>query len=307
MLMLVDMGSLVAFAELVTSRTGIKTHVIEMVSTPMVIEAVRKSLLPEMTLDTLAKDIQQISPYIGRNVSKNTRSRVFREKPKTILTTCLTGEGTALKISQLLKKSLRVIDEYGIAVKPINISKRFDSSGIDAADVLAVVGTVDLALQGVPFISIDEIILGEGFRRIENIISNSTDTSCSRISSDYNVIIRILEDTLGFINPYKAYEVISDSFELLSETYSFEDNKELKIKYIFHFSSMIERLIRKEPLSYKNIKSTITKNNDLYRDVRDSSAIIEECFGIEIPDTEIGYIIDMLDTHRYTKTIPNSN
>jgi transcriptional regulatory protein LevR len=306
-LMLVDMGSLAAFAELVTNRTNIKTCAIEMVSTPMVIEAVRKSLLPEMTLETLVKDIQQISPYIGRNVTKNIRSKAYSEKPKTIITTCLTGEGTAVKISQLLKKSLKVIDEYNIAVKPMNIDKRLDRSDIDVSNVLAVVGTVDLEIPGVPYISIDEIITGDGFRKIENVISNSTDAMDTGIGSDCSVIIKILEDTLSFINPYKAYDTIMASFNQLSKVYYFKDSRELKIKYIFHCSSMLERLIRKEPLSYKNIKQRLCESEELYKDVKNSITLLEESFGIEAPDTEIGYIIDLLDTHRYTEAIPSAN
>ena len=58
-LLLVDMGSLVAFAEIITKETNIKTLSVEMVSTPMVIEAVRKCFLPEMTLEDLVEDLQE--------------------------------------------------------------------------------------------------------------------------------------------------------------------------------------------------------------------------------------------------------
>jgi transcriptional regulatory protein LevR len=68
-LILSDMGSLNTFGEIISKKTGIKTATIKMVTTPMVIEATRKSLLPNVTLDLLAKDIKEESGYIGNSVS----------------------------------------------------------------------------------------------------------------------------------------------------------------------------------------------------------------------------------------------
>lgn len=67
-LLLVDMGSLATFSEIITKQTGIPTRTIRMVSTPMVIEAARKAMLPNMTLKELEESVIQISPFIGGRV-----------------------------------------------------------------------------------------------------------------------------------------------------------------------------------------------------------------------------------------------
>lgn len=59
---------------------------------------------------------------------------------------------------------------------------------------------------------------------------------------------------------------------------------------------MIERLIQHEILPYKNIDKIIQSKVELYNKIKLSLIIIEENFGIEIPDTEIGYIIELVDT-----------
>ncbi|SEO78289.1 sigma-54-dependent transcriptional regulator [Propionispora vibrioides] len=60
-LLLVDMGSLLSFAQMITEETGIKTSTIDMVSTPIVIEATRKSLfLADLDIEDLTADIQKI-------------------------------------------------------------------------------------------------------------------------------------------------------------------------------------------------------------------------------------------------------
>lgn len=67
-LFLVDMGSLTTFPEIITKRTGIATRMIRMVSTPMVIEAARKAMMPNMTLDKIEESVTTMSTFIGERV-----------------------------------------------------------------------------------------------------------------------------------------------------------------------------------------------------------------------------------------------
>lgn len=70
-LMLVDMGSLTDFSDMVTEKTGILTHYIDMVSTPIVIEATRKSLLPDANLEMLYEDVISMSQYVGKKYTNS--------------------------------------------------------------------------------------------------------------------------------------------------------------------------------------------------------------------------------------------
>ncbi|WP_434629404.1 sigma 54-interacting transcriptional regulator [Thermoanaerobacterium thermosaccharolyticum] len=64
-LMLVDMGLLRTFSDIITDKTGIKTRTIEMVSTPIVLEAARKALTPDMDLDKLVNEIISLHPLMN--------------------------------------------------------------------------------------------------------------------------------------------------------------------------------------------------------------------------------------------------
>ena len=92
----------------------------------------------------------------------------------TILVTCFTGQGTALKLSEIIRDmipaeqqsrfKIRCMDFEGMdAVKEAEGQE--DLSGADA-----VVGTVDLKLPNVPFISVDEFVVGV-HRRFSSYIS----------------------------------------------------------------------------------------------------------------------------------------
>ena len=91
-LLLVDMGSLTAFSEIIYKKTNIITSSIENISTPVVIEAVRKSLLPEMTLPILVEELKTATPYIGRLVGGGVKNKAEIAEPKLILTTCISGK-----------------------------------------------------------------------------------------------------------------------------------------------------------------------------------------------------------------------
>lgn len=293
-LMLVDMGSLIAFGDIISKKTGISVKTVEMVSTPIAIEALRKSFLPEMSLEELTKDIQRISPYVGREVVSKLTNYSSEVTPKVILTNCLTGKGSAVKISQYLKSSLPILNDYKISIKPVSIDNYHQE--INLEKILAVVGAVDLNISNVPYIPIDEVIVGNGLKKLENIIGGTSD----HINVNYkepNVIINVLEDSLTFLNPKKAYNTVSQAYNGIQEKVEFNNSKRKEIAFIIHNCCMIERLIKKDSLSYTGIEKIIDNNKTLYLTIKNSLKSAEETFGIEVPDTEIGYILDLIDTH----------
>ncbi|MFZ7130864.1 MAG: sigma-54-dependent transcriptional regulator [Eubacteriales bacterium] len=59
-LIIVDMGSLINFSEMITESTGIITRCIDRANTLMVIEATRKSIISNMTIDKLVQEINSV-------------------------------------------------------------------------------------------------------------------------------------------------------------------------------------------------------------------------------------------------------
>lgn len=107
-LILSDMGSLNTFGETISDHTEIPTKTVKMVSTPMVIEAARKSMFPNMTLETLAKDVIELSSYIGNSGSGP------NDEPIDIVYSSNPGKrskySNKAKLISLLKSSLIFLD-----------------------------------------------------------------------------------------------------------------------------------------------------------------------------------------------------
>lgn len=158
----------------------------------------------------------------------------------------------------------------------------------------------------------DEIIVGEGLEKLNKIVLEDKHSENKNIQTYYSdgekvvienekdIYIKILERTLTFLNPVKAYDIVKQTFDYIIDKQNIEADDSMKIGYIIHCSCMIERLLIDSPLVYKNVRKLIQKERKDYEIIKQSMKIIEQYFGLIIPDTEIGYIIDLFDTHKKT-------
>jgi len=198
-LLLVDMGSLITFGEIITKQTGIPTRTVVRVDTVMVLEALRRAILPDTTLDEIADSIDKKDEVgLGRFIP----SKISKDK-NVILTLCITGEGTAMRIKNLIEKMLPGIQEK-IQIIPMgimddeDITERIDKIK-EKYNVSAIVGSIDPKSSSIPFISLEEIIQGQGIERLKSItdlgkvqsyiISSNSVNSLANLVCRENIIV----------------------------------------------------------------------------------------------------------------------
>jgi len=169
-LLLVDMGSLVTFGEIIMQRTGIPTRTIDRVDTVMAIEAVRKSLLPDITLEDLAESLSE-----PKHSTRYAKSDPFIVKDKAIVTLCLTGEGSAQTIERFICSSIPDIRDH-YEVIPLGLTKEGNIGKIIGDlqrqyEIKAIIGTISPGEDyNIPFISLEEIINGNGIKYLKKIL-----------------------------------------------------------------------------------------------------------------------------------------
>ncbi|MCB2340506.1 sigma 54-interacting transcriptional regulator [Clostridium estertheticum] len=153
-LLLVDMGSLVTFGEIITKQTGIPTRIIARVDTVMVLEAVRRALI--------TSDLDDIADAIDGDKSYVRQVKGVKKYLKTIITVCITGVGTALKIKKYLEDIMDCQSE-NINIIPIGIMNKDSAQNkikkiTEDHNVIAIVGTINPEILDIPFISFQDIL-----------------------------------------------------------------------------------------------------------------------------------------------------
>lgn len=137
------------------------------------------------------------------------------------------------------------------------------------------------------FKSIKSMNLYQVLNLKEKYINTETQTVLDDVANN------ILVDSLNFLDAQKAtytlFRVVMKIYEDLELQYS----KDITIRFIFHGSFMIERVIRNEALVYKDIPAVIEKNARIYQAIDKNLQLVNQIFGITIPPGEIARITDI--------------
>ncbi|CUH94554.1 hypothetical protein P22_0620 [Propionispora sp. 2/2-37] len=164
-LLLVDMGSLAKFGSQITELTGIPVRSVGPVCTMMVIEAVRRALLPEADLDELADTLAPQYLY-NENPGLEALAGQAADKNKAVmLAVCITGKGAAVQLQRELERRLTARQSgmeiicLGLADRQAFIRQVRDITR--SCTIKAVIGTLDPGLPGVPFITVDQVLNGK--------------------------------------------------------------------------------------------------------------------------------------------------
>jgi len=291
LLLLVDMGSLTSFETMIMEKIKIKVKTLDMVSTPMVLEAARKANILGMDLDSIYNSLKKFKGY-GGIIEK---SHPSHSDKGVILTICTTGEGAAIKLKGLVEDSLRNITDEEINVIAIGIQEvKLRVKEIEQQHkILASVGITNPHID-VPFIPIDALIDGRGERMLKNILKNDDFTI---VEKGHNLVVRnlcqdSLQQLLTYLNPLKIISVLMEFQRVLGKELKREFSNSMQIKLIIHCGCAIERMVIKDGLSYKGDRSTI--DGELIKHIQKAAEIFNDSIQIELTEDEILYIADML-------------
>lgn len=285
-LMLVDMGSLINFGEIISSELGIPIKTIDMVTTLTVIEAGRKALNGR-NLESIYTSCQEI----GRLSIQMEKEDYTVDKELVIITTCFTGEGAAEKIKDRILSSLN--DSNKIKVIPLNILDKTDflkkvKALQEKYTILAIVGTVNIFIDGVTFISAQEVFLNEGIEQLENLIKAEQEFLKITKSLEGQIIIKDINCKNMVANIRKVITNIEESLQI-------KIRHEIKIGILIHTAFLIERLVSgKKEVKFKDLENYRHSKNKEFILVKKALKLIENIYKINIGDDELAHIVRMI-------------
>ena len=109
-----------------------------------------------------------------------------------------------------------------------------------------------------------------------------------------------IQPSASFINAYKATDILMKILEDIAINQELPITKELTVKFLCHCIHMLERTIKKEPLSYPKLNSFIQENKKFFHMIEKALEPLNENYGIYIQSDEIAYICEVF---KFMKTV----
>lgn len=122
---------------------------------------------------------------------------------------------------------------------------------------------------------------------VKNIAVNNTASFINRTVNE------VLAPSLTFLNPQKAIEVLLGTLDRILDELKMPPSVDITIKFIFHCSHMLERLIRGNKLKYDKLKMFVNEHGELMSVLEQCMEYTAEVFGILIPASELAYVAEI--------------
>ncbi len=285
-LLLVDMGSLTTFADVIRKEFKVEIKVISLVSTLHVLEAARKALIGS-SLDEIYNDVLMVNSYV--EIHKNLNNKCENENKILIVTACLTGEGAAIAIKNFLSSNLRIDNDY-FEITCLNcLDKKYFKQKIinlqEQNEILFIVSSfpVDSSLK--------QYTMYEVFNmNVLKELQTAIDTKTAMLN-----IPKILKENICNIDGVDLFNDVTKLLNTLESKLSITLSDENKVGVILHLSFVIGRLRNEDnPAIYPEKDEYISENINLYNTIKENLVFINKKYQIDIVDDEICYIINLL-------------
>lgn len=283
MLLLTDMGSLNTFGNMIFEETGVRTKAISMASTMIVLEGVRMASIGR-SLEDIYQNIQLSFESIVR-----TQFRPQRELSKAVIVTCFTGEGVA---SKLYERILPVVNTDEIEIIQMQFLekeafKKHIDELMETYEIRAIVGTVEVEYQNIPFFSAFDIYDNEKLNIFKRIAADEV---------PLEQMVASLEGTM------KHVESVPSLLALLQKiVHQIQADMQLLVEpgvdagILLHLAFLVENLRNgQEARKFDNLEEFRSRNRIGITAVRSNLMQLEKQYEITISESEVAYLTEMM-------------
>ncbi|MED4751645.1 sigma-54-dependent transcriptional regulator [Brevibacillus choshinensis] len=284
LLLLVDMGSLLGFGEIIEKEVGIPVKVISMVSTPHVIEATRKAMLGH-SLEDVYRDVSTLA-LLQREEQPKEPAREYAPT-LAIVAACLSGEGSALFLKKMLETRLRY-DNQLLEIVPLQLidktQARIQLKQIkDERKVLCIVSNYildkDLRCYGM-----DDVLNGEALQDIQQMIDHE---------EAFVKMVETLKEHLTMVEGQRVLEDVRTSIARMEERLHNVLVFDTRIGAYLHICCLIDRLKAGLPtVAYSGKESFLADNKKLHSVIRHELQPIVDQYEISISEDDVCFIMN---------------
>ena len=297
-LILADMGSLVTLGAEIKEKLHIPVRTLDMVSTPLILEAMRKADIAGMDLESIYESLSSFRGYETIDVAE---SRAEDGRQEAVVTICSTGKGAALKLKSLVEAVLKEAGK-NIAVLPVglvNLEEHLKDMEAEYA-IRATVGMKKPELP-IPFIPIEEFVGGAGEDRLLDILrgrkSGGTPLALRAEEGQKSIVVRKLcEESLTrfltYLNPAKIMDSLMEFDRVLEQELGKQFSKPIRIRIIVHCGCALERAVTRTPLRYEDDKSEV--DTQKLAAIQKAAGVFENTLKLRFDADELCFMAKMI-------------
>jgi sigma-54 dependent transcriptional regulator of gfr operon len=289
LIILVDMGSLMTLPKLIEKEIKCPFLIINNVSTQLAL-FVGESIEKKISFNEIGKSVE--------STIRTKYSLIYPKvkKQKMLITTCHTGIGSAEQIKKLLIKSIPKKLNYKVKALDFKYLKKYGISNsiFKEYDVKAIIGTNDPQIPEIPYIGLEKLISNDNMKTLQLLFSDIKDKEIfDQINESLieNISLKRLLSAVTILDVNTVLKAISKMIGELEETLNISIQNNQKITLYVHISSLIERLIRNQPLTNYNVQID-NRRTQICSKIKRSLREIENTYGIDVGTSELNYIYD---------------
>lgn len=297
-MLLVDMGSLASFNSQIQRDTGIPVRTVDMVTTSLVLETVRKVSVLGTDLDMLYESLRNFRGYAEISMEDTPEPASFRKK--AIVAICASGEGTAQRIKELIERAVSKRQELELtvlALSVVELEKELPKIE-ETYQIIATTGITDPNISA-PFIPLErfidqsiELILDQLLLEAE--LDETEDVPLNEEAAK-QTCVKFITENFTFINGTKLIDPLWAFSNELTKIIAIENyGYGFEINLVLHTVGMIERILLNEPLSVEQGELAVAIADPLFEVIQQVLIELEETIRFKTPLSEVYYLLKLI-------------
>lgn len=300
LVLMVDIGSLVYFGDIVSKMFKIETLLIKNTNTLALLEIVREIIYEPIDFDRMAAKL------LERKIECEMCDSKTIDNSKVLIISCITGLGTSVKLKNLIEDifSNFITNDIRISVIDYSETESLDKlcSHIEKNErIVGIIGTFKTELPDIPFISLEEFFSEEGIGLLTGILGLGHDKDerqeiIDEVSKKFISAISI-ESIINYItvlNPQRILSEIKNVFYNISRELDIKFSKQIALRFMIHCCCMVERVVVNRKSLQIPVEKMKTIDKDVLSVIKVSFRDVENNYDIKLTDGEYYYIYELL-------------
>ena len=206
-----------------------------------------------------------------------------------------------MQLKAFLQTRLQVPDEVRLEVKNVSFSSFKETPErlielMRETEVPAIVGTIDPQVEGVPFLSAQDVLVGDGLRRLGHLIgcqwtAENAVADSNRETDVWDSLQKTLRETVKRVNPYFAVPSILHALDQLEKALGHAIDLDTRIGVTMHLVLAVERRMTEGVWTEQQTALNELKHPEWLPVAEEAFSCFAREAGVSLPEAELRHLL----------------